>query len=69
MNGQKETERNLIERILSALYIPESQSGQAEDSSFSNSSFLQTSLELKEFMNKMPGGFFVYRAEEGEEIL
>lgn len=69
MNRQREAEHNLIGHILSALYISEQNSGHEKASSLSDNDFLQTALELRAFMNEMPGGFFIYRADGNEDIL
>lgn len=61
MKGQNKTGCNPIEHILSALY--NSKSASPEDPEF------QTALEMKAFMDEMPGGFFIYRADGNEEIV
>lgn len=52
---------DIIESLLSALNTHESRT--------SDRSSIQTGLAIKKFMDQMPGGFFIYHADEEEEII
>ena len=69
MSGQTKADHNLMEHILSILC--DSDYGQTEEAPFAptDPSKRQASLELKEFLNQMPGGFFIYHADGNEELL
>ena len=69
MSGQTKADHNLMEHILSILC--DSDYGQTEEAPFAptDPSKRQASLELKEFLNQMPGGFFIYHADGSEELL
>lgn len=54
--------RNLIETMLSILNNPEA----AENN---DSDYQESAYELIKFFDEMPGGFFIYRADEDERIL
>lgn len=69
MSKQMSAGKSPIESILSALYNPEYNSLQDGASPLSNNPSLQTALEIKKFMDEMPGGFFIYHADGEEEIL
>lgn len=78
MNIQ-EPNHNLIEHIITLLNVPEN-SNTASDlqsenaspdtaSSSLGSQDLETACEVITFMDEMPGGFLIYRADEGEQII
>lgn len=69
MNRQTAAGKSPIESILSALYNLEHSSLQDGSSPLSDISSLQTALEIKKFMDEIPGGFFIYHADGDEEIL
>lgn len=61
MENRTNTDHDILEALLSVLNLPD-----RED--LENPS-LQTGYELKKFMDQMPGGFFIYHADEEEEII
>ena len=76
MNGQIKMDHGLIEYILSALDVPVPPSSEADTSEQSqqpSSDFEDSNLRIayaaKEFLDEMPGGFFIYQAYGNEEIL
>ena len=69
MNKQVITDQSPIEYILSVLYGLEHGSDQRESPSLSIDADLKTALELKKFVDEIPGGFFIYHADGGEELL
>lgn len=70
---------NLIEYVLALLSSPDcdvlelnypsENSGQPQVSPSMNSEHLQTAREIIRFMDEMPGGFLIYRANDDEEII
>lgn len=81
MTMQKEP-CNLIEALLTLLNISESNTenakgtdllaaayAQAHDFISPDSYGFQSIYEIKEFIDKMPGGFFIYRADGNEDLL
>ena len=60
MNEQK-IDPDLLAYTLSLLSIPESD--------YSNTHSIRTACEMIRFMDEMPGGFFIYRADDQEEII
>lgn len=69
MSGNINTDQNLIEHILSILCTSDYNLTSVESSARPNASQVQTSLELRAFMDQMPGGFFIYHADGKEELL
>lgn len=71
MENQSTINHDLIEYLLSALDAPGNDSAGFRADSFlaSAPSHMQVALEVKKFMDQMPGGFFIYHAEENEEII
>lgn len=69
MNRQMTTGKSPIESILSALYNLEHSFSQDGSSPISDTAGFQTALEIKKFMDEIPGGFFIYHADGNEEIL
>lgn len=61
MENQINADHDLIESLLSALNVP--------DSGSSNLPHIQAGLNMIKLMDQMPGGFFIYRADEAEEII
>ena len=61
MTNQINIEHDIIESLLSALNASESRNPVL--------SSLQTGLAIKNFMDQMPGGFFIYHADENEQII
>ncbi len=59
--NQINKEHDIIESLLSALDV-------SEDNA-SDPPFVQTGLAIKKFMDQMPGGFFIYHADEDEQII
>ena len=59
--NQINKEHDIIESLLSALDV-------SEDNA-SDPPFVQTGLAIKKFMDQMPGGFFIYHADENEQII
>ena len=70
MSSQMNADHHLIEQILSTLCTPEEGHRREKTTSVPSQDFRkQTALELKAFMDEMPGGFFIYHADGNEEIL
>lgn len=69
MNRQMITGKGPIESILSALYNLEHSFQQDVRSPLFDTSDFQSALEIKKFMDEIPGGFFIYYADGDEEIL
>ena len=69
MSGQMKADQNLIEHILSILCKSDKALVSEVSSSLPCDSHAQTYLELKAFMDQMPGGFFIYHADGEEELL
>ncbi len=63
---EQESDSHPIEQILETLLHPQDI---AEKPVLQNQHALDPSNALWEFMEQMPGGFFIYRADRGEEIL
>lgn len=61
MSNQINQKHDIIESLLSALH--------ASEGTTPAPSFAQTGLAIKKFMDQMPGGFFIYRADEEEQII
>lgn len=61
MINQINKEYDVIESLLSALDTSENNT--------SGPSFMQTGIAIKKFMDQMPGGFFIYHADEDEQII
>ncbi len=61
MEHQMNKNHDIIETLLSVLDTP----GNRE----SELSPMQAGLAIKGFMDQMPGGFFIYRADEGEQLI
>ncbi len=71
--------RNLIEYLLYALYAPNAGAvsienpavspSDSDSSSFLDASSLSFAHEIKKFMDEIPGGFLIYRAQGEGEIL
>ncbi|MCI8853737.1 MAG: hypothetical protein HFI32_09595, partial [Lachnospiraceae bacterium] len=76
MNGQTNMDHGLIEYLLSALDVPEPFSPEVEGAAQSQklASVLgnvnpHTAIEIRKFLDEMPGGFFIYQADGEENIL
>ncbi len=69
MSGNINTEQNLIEHILTILCTSDYNLTSGKSSARPNATQVQASLELKAFMDQMPGGFFIYHADGKEELL
>ncbi len=71
MENQRTINHDLIEYLLSALDTPSNGSVHSSANAFLSSapSQMQVAYEVKKFMDQMPGGFFIYHAEEEEEII
>lgn len=61
LSNQINQKHDIIESLLSALH--------ASEGTTPAPSFAQTGLAIKKFMDQMPGGFFIYRADEEEQII
>lgn len=61
MNDQYVTDYDLLESLLSVADIPRSK--------VLGSSQIRTGLEIKNLMDQMPGGFFIYHADDKEELI
>lgn len=62
MDNQAKFEYNIIESLVSVLVDPMNDSMQGEQS-------IQAAYHLKRFADIMPGGFFIYRADEEETLI
>lgn len=64
-------DHDLIEYLLSALDTPDKTSANESKADLPQlgPSCHQVAYEIKKFMDQMPGGFFIYHADEAEEIL
>lgn len=62
MDNQAKLEHNIIESLVSVLVDPMNDSIQGEQS-------IQAAYYLKHFADIMPGGFFIYRADEEETLI
>ncbi len=60
MENQTKTDHDLIESLLSALAAPDRDPRPAP---------AQAGYDMIKLMDQMPGGFFIYRADEDEEII
>lgn len=73
---------NIIEALLTLLNISESTAGDPKDTDLLTAAYaqahdfilpdsygFQSIFEVKEFIDKMPGGFFIYRAHGNEDLL
>ncbi len=79
MDRPHKTNHGLIEYMLSLLNLPPhcsdsddhplSQVKTSEAFPLSEFSYTHTALEVKAFMDQMPGGFFIYQADGKEELL
>ncbi|MCI8417666.1 MAG: response regulator [Lachnospiraceae bacterium] len=72
LSDHTKVEHGLIEYILSALDAPEENSSALrtpDGSRVLNDVNIQAAHEVKKFMDEMPGGFFIYRAEGQEELI
>lgn len=79
MIHKQKTDYNLIESLLTLLSISKDSSAdpdgltasapQTKDAASQSLYNFQAIIELKNFVDQMPGGFFIYRADESEEIL
>ena len=65
MNNSRETELTLIDSLLTLL--------RANESTYTNSpcesQYYETARQLKDFIDEIPGGFLIYRADGDEEII
>ena len=61
MNDQYVTDYDLLESLLSVADIPRSK--------VLGPSQIRTGLEIKNLMDQMPGGFFIYHADDKEELI
>lgn len=65
MNNSRETELTLIDSLLTLL--------RADGSTYTNSpcesQYYETARQLKDFIDEIPGGFLIYRADGDEEII
>ena len=66
--NQHENERQLIEQVLQTLCLPKAADDQQADIDYNWSNF-EVAASFKHFMDEMPGGFLIYYAERGEEII
>ena len=69
---QERIRSNLIEHMLMILNDPENYSIDAEQFSVPSkwqASNYQTAMEIIRFMDEMPGGFLIYRADDDEKII
>lgn len=78
---ERNTDHNLIEYILSMLDLPRKNVVLEADNALIiqdttekllpliEAVYTQTAQEIKNFMDKMPGGFFIYRASGDEELI
>ncbi len=79
MMNESLLDHNLIEYLLTLFEIPESASmdasqlarisGNSDASCSLNSSDIRRAQEIIKFMDEMPGGFLIYRAEGDEDII
>lgn len=81
MDMEKNADHNLIEYILSILDLSQDNRKMQMDPLVTmqdtttkllplvEAVYMQTAREIKNFMDKMPGGFFIYRADGEEEII
>ena len=76
---QKGADSNLIEHILNLLSIPEyshmeieqimENTAREEASTPEGAHYIRIVQEVLQFMDEMPGGFLIYHADEGEQII
>ena len=79
MDNHTETTHNLIEYLLSIPGLSQSGPTATQDSRaatlpqkaapLTEAQHRETALQIASFMDEMPGGFFIYRADGDEEIL
>lgn len=73
MDNQTKIDHDLIESLLSALDAPSQESipkpGSSDNGSFFSSFSIQAANEFKILMDQMPGGFFIYHADEDEKLI
>lgn len=62
MDNQASFENNMIESLVSLLI-------DSENDSMSEAQNIQSAQQLKHFADIMPGGFFIYRADEAETLI
>ncbi len=67
--SNRKSEGNLIERMLSILSLYESDSEQLEAKSPSDGYNSEIALQIQDFIDKIPGGFLIYKADGDEEII
>ncbi len=67
--SNRKSEGNLIERMLSILSLYESDSEQLEAKSPSDEYNSEIALQIQDFIDKIPGGFLIYKADGDEEII
>ena len=73
MDNQTKIDHDLIESLLSALDAPSQESipkpGSSDNGSFFSSFSIHAANEFKILMDQMPGGFFIYHADEEEKLI
>ena len=62
-------EHSLIEFLLTVQNLSESKMTEPDGSILSRQEDRDAALQIKRFMDQIPGGFFIYRADGSEEIL
>lgn len=64
--SERDNIHSIVEYMLSLLRSPESVANKLSES---EAAYFQTAVEIKDFIDKLPGGFLIYRADEKEEII